>query len=138
MRQRRIRDPRLQATRIAGVALTLLAVACSGVVAPAPGSGSATGTAPASYPHDDELRLNQMQVLGSHNSYHRRTPQAFRDGLEKVVPGLTSFWDYEQLALDQQFSGQGIRQIELDIWAGPRRRTLEQTRGAASGGPACR
>ena len=28
-----------------------------------------TNVTPAAYPHDDTLRLNQIQVVGSHNSW---------------------------------------------------------------------
>lgn len=88
------------------------------------GSGGGTGgttkatVAPSGYPRDDTIRLNQIQALGSHNSYHVRTPQAFRDALDKVVPGITTFWDYEQPTLDKQFD-EGVRQIEIDVHLDP-------------------
>ena len=33
------------------------------------GGGSSTPPKPSNYPHDDQLRLNEIQALGSHNSY---------------------------------------------------------------------
>ena len=57
-----------------------------------------------------ELRLNQIQALGTHNSYH-------------VAPTTRSppsrQWQYSHDPLDVQFQSEGIRQIELDVWANP-------------------
>ena len=70
-----------------------------------------TGTDPAdsalewSYPLDDVLRMNHAQSVGTHNSYHMRTP-----GVEAQP------WDYEHAPLDVQLGEQGVRQFELDIW----------------------
>lgn len=104
--------------------LLVAAAACSssggGAGSGGGGNGNAAGTTKVpAYPLDDSMKLNQIQVIGSHNSYHMRTPQAFRDGLEKVVPGITKFWDYEHPPLDQQFSQQGVRQIEIDVHLDP-------------------
>ncbi len=65
------------------------------------------------YPRDNELRLNQIQVVGSHNSYHRR-PEG---RLARAFP--IEAWQYDHLPLDQQFETQGVRQIELDVYADP-------------------
>ena len=109
------------------VAATLLAaVACSsgsttangGTSGSTPSKAAGTTAPPSGYPLDGTIKLNQIQALGSHNSYHVRTPKAFRDGIEKIVPGLTSFWDYEQPALGTQFD-EGVRQIEIDVWLDP-------------------
>jgi hypothetical protein len=58
-----------------------------------------------SYPLDDLLRFNDVQALGTHNSYHERTP-----GMD--VPE----WDYDHPALDVQLRDEGVRQFELDVW----------------------
>jgi hypothetical protein len=64
------------------------------------------------------VHLNEIQVLGSHNSYHIRP-------LEPLWSALLDFLfifyqlDYTHIPLDQQFDTQGIRQIELDVWADP-------------------
>ena len=52
------------------------------------------------------LRLNHLQALGTHNSYHKK-------------PFLAEFiyqWNYEHLPLDEQMGLQGIRQFELDVY----------------------
>lgn len=84
------------------------------------------------------VRLNQVQVLGSHNSYHVE-PGPSLDLLlqnsDPLVPGcggpgdpcpseLSLAWDYTHLPLDQQFSQQGVRQIELDVFLDPEEPTL--------------
>jgi hypothetical protein len=61
------------------------------------GLGTALDGCPAPYPRDDTLRLNQMQVLGTHNSYHVQSPPP----------------------LPEQFDTEGIRQIELDVFTDP-------------------
>jgi hypothetical protein len=77
------------------------------------GCGDDDGLGGGAYPLDDTLRLNQIQVLGSHNSYHIQ-PQG---RLGRALP--LEEWQYTHLPLDQQFATQGIRQIELDIFADP-------------------
>lgn len=56
------------------------------------------------YAKDDELRVNHLQALGTHNSYH-------------LAPDLMFLpWNYDHLPLDQQLRFQGVRQFELDIY----------------------
>ncbi|CAM9359301.1 unnamed protein product [Ectocarpus fasciculatus] len=50
------------------------------------------------------LYINQLQVIGTHNSYHRRT----------YVPALSDYWDYHYPSLTAQLDA-GIRHLELDI-----------------------
>jgi len=77
------------------------------------GCGNDDGSGGSAYPLDDTLRLNQIQVLGSHNSFHIR-PQG---RLGRALPILE--WQYSHIPLDQQFATQGVRQIELDLFADP-------------------
>jgi hypothetical protein len=64
------------------------------------------------------VHLNEIQVLGSHNSYHIRPLEPL---WTELLNFLSIFYqiDYTHIPLDQQFSTQGIRQIELDVWADP-------------------
>jgi hypothetical protein len=64
------------------------------------------------------VHLNEIQVLGSHNSYHIRPLEPLWSALLAFLPIFYQI-DYTHLPLDQQFSTQGIRQIELDVWADP-------------------
>jgi hypothetical protein len=64
------------------------------------------------------VHLNEIQVLGSHNSYHIRPLEPLWSALLAFLPIFYQI-DYTHLPLDQQFDTQGIRQIELDVWADP-------------------
>jgi hypothetical protein len=53
---------------------------------------------------DNVLKINHLQVKGTHNSYHLK-PQE-----QTIIP-----WNYSHLPLDQQFTTQGVRAVELDV-----------------------
>ena len=65
---------------------------------------------------DAQVRINQIQVIGSHNSYHAGLPSGMRALLEKTKPESLRGLDYAHPPLEKQFDG-GVRQIELDIFA---------------------
>ena len=69
-----------------------------------------TGAHGAQVDFGDGIRMNQIQVLGTHNSYHKR-PKSL--GAMKTFVSATEDWDYEHLPLDQQLNN-GIRSLELD------------------------
>ncbi|MEZ4266781.1 MAG: Ca2+-dependent phosphoinositide-specific phospholipase C [Myxococcota bacterium] len=73
-------------------------------------AGDAPGEVlPPSYPLDDTLRVNHIQAMGTHNSYHVRPD-------EETIPP----WDYTHAPLDVQLGELGVRQVELDIhYTGP-------------------
>ena len=64
------------------------------------------------------VKLNQVQVLGSHNSYHVQPRPRLFILLLAFDPAFLA-WEYTHLPLDEQFETQGIRQIELDVFADP-------------------
>src|SRR5690606_29137290 len=67
-----------------------------------------------------EVRMNEVQVLGSHNSYHLRPEPAVRDGIAGVAGEQAALeLDYEHLPLTEQLEDHGIRQFELDVYADP-------------------
>ena len=84
------------------------------------------------------VRLNHVQVLGTHNSYHIEPAESLDLLLQisdPLVPGcggpgdpcpseLSVVWDYTHIPLDEQFSSQGVRQIELDVFLDPEVPTL--------------
>lgn len=86
------------------VALGALAVAGSSVAV------SAGGGPP--------VLLNQVQVIGSHNSYHVEPPPDVLDFYLTVDPGAIEL-AYTHAPLAMQFADQGVRQIELDIRRDP-------------------
>ena len=83
--------------------LPLLALACAAAVQPS--AAKAEG----------ELRLNQIQVIGTHNSYHAGLTPGVARLLQKVNPKAFDGLDYSHGALTAQFD-HGIRQVELDIF----------------------
>jgi len=77
-----------------------------------------TTTTPVAYPLDSTLRLNQVQELGSHNSYHAEPYPQILAKLRQVDPPDAVGLDYGHRPLPQQFA-LGVRQIELDVWSDP-------------------
>lgn len=65
---------------------------------------------------DDGIRMNQIQVIGSHNSYHAGITPGETRLLNEKNPKLAKAFAYRHRPLDQQLDS-GIRQIELDIYA---------------------
>jgi hypothetical protein len=100
------------------VALIALLASCSSGKSH-PSASSPTTVKAAAYPRDDTLRLDQVQVLGSHNSYHGRPYPKVLAGLRANNPGLADTLDYDHVPLPQQFESLGVRQIELDVWDDP-------------------
>ncbi len=67
---------------------------------------------------DKCVTLNEVQVLGSHNSYHIEPKPDLMAALLALLPVFEQI-QYTHLPLDQQFETQGIRQVEIDVWADP-------------------
>ncbi len=65
---------------------------------------------PSAYPLDNALRLNQVQVLATHNSYH----------IQQDVPiPASQTTQYTHAPLDQQLEAQGVRGFEIDVVNAP-------------------
>jgi len=75
------------------------------------GEGEAAGTASAP-------RLNQVQFLASHNSYHVRAEQPLFDTMLKFSEDLVRTIEYSHPPLDEQLD-LGLRGFELDVFADP-------------------
>ena len=86
-----------------GLAVALAGAACGGGndAGPEPTSGPLATVDPARYPKDDELRLNQLQALATHNSYHVK-PDG--DAIESA---------YTHLPIDDQLDI-GVRGVDFD------------------------
>jgi hypothetical protein len=65
------------------------------------------------------LRLNNLQYLGTHNSYHIQPRKELFDLLLVFDRDLILTLEYTHIPLTEQFDTQGIRQIELDIFHDP-------------------
>jgi hypothetical protein len=75
-------------------------------------------TVAATYRLDDSLRLDQVQVLGSHNSYHARPYPEVLEQLRSLNVATAMGLDYAHAPLPEQFD-LGVRQIELDVYDDP-------------------
>ncbi len=67
----------------------------------------------------DDLTLDEMQVIGSHNSYHLPAVPEVAAGIEALVPALWETISYGHRPLTEQLEDYGIRQFELDVYADP-------------------
>ena len=83
-------------------------------------------TPPTGIPQNDSveyLKINELQVVGSHNSYRRHTYQPIFDLCLNLYangvlpPDLDPHgWDYNHVPLPEQLGAFGMRGIELDIY----------------------
>ena len=102
--------------------MAVLASACG---SDSSAKGPSTPTAAA--PGVDDIRLNQLQMIGSHNSYHVAPEPAYFAKLAEAAKGLGSAasdlgdinsLEYTHAPLTTQLD-RGIRSFELDVWADP-------------------
>ena len=74
------------------------------------------GSASYAQSSDTAVKLNQIQVIGTHNSYHAGiAPNESKIWQAKYADAYKGL-DYQHQPLPQQFDS-GVRQIELDIYA---------------------
>jgi hypothetical protein len=91
-------------------ALGMLAAACvPGVGPPGPGSGG------PGHGRGPQIRLNQVQVLASHNSYHVEPEPVLFDALTAVLGPAAQGFQYTHRPLPDELDA-GVRQIELDVF----------------------
>jgi Phosphoinositide phospholipase C, Ca2+-dependent len=67
----------------------------------------------------EELRINDMRVLGSHNSYHLRPGPELYAAIEALSLELAEAIDYSHRPLAEQLQEFGVRQFEIDVYADP-------------------
>lgn len=63
-------------------------------------------------------KLNETQVIGSHNSYKSAMPAPILVYLKKVNPAAGQSLEYEHLPLSEQLD-MGLRNLELDVFHDP-------------------
>lgn len=63
-------------------------------------------------------KLNQIQAIGSHNSYHLAPPETVLAVMGKMNPDWKQSWNYSHPPLTAQL-GAEVRQFELDLYADP-------------------
>jgi Phosphoinositide phospholipase C, Ca2+-dependent len=77
---------------------------------------SAFGQQSVTLKQDQTLRVNQIQVIGSHNSYHSGIAPSEQKLIEQKNPKAMRELDYAHAPLADQLTG-GVRQLEIDIYA---------------------
>lgn len=73
---------------------------------------------------DEKIRINEIQVIASHNSYRKKTYQPIFDfvqGIKNLLPPDfdPDGWDYTHPQLELQLSNYKVRGLELDIYPDP-------------------
>jgi hypothetical protein len=66
----------------------------------------------------DSLRMNEIQVLGTHNSYHIQADGRILNVLRAFEPEVAESIEYTALPFEDQLE-LGVRQFELDLFADP-------------------
>lgn len=87
--------------------------------------------------HAAELQLNDIQLLGSHNSYKQAMAPERMAALREVNPDLARALDYRHPPLDEQLN-LGLRKLELDVFYDPEGTLFDRARapdGALSAFP---
>jgi hypothetical protein len=92
------------------VPIFVLLAACSG--------GADDDDEPAA-PDAEPVRLNEIQVLGTHNSYRGAMPRALLDLVTQFDESAGLGLDYAHPSLTIQLEELGARQLELDVYADP-------------------
>ena len=78
--------------------------------------------------------MNQIQVIGTHNSYHIAPGKGLLDIIGKINEEWREALDYTHRPLPEQLEKLGIRQIELDVFADPEGGLYSKPRLAALAG----
>lgn len=82
-----------------------------------PGTRGDNG-APA--PSGSTIRLNHIQVVGTHNSYHVESSPQLMAMIRQYLPPLARAIEYTHLPLGKQFETERVRSVEIDVFADPR------------------
>ncbi|MGP3969077.1 phosphatidylinositol-specific phospholipase C1-like protein [Streptomyces sp. 6N223] len=96
----------------ATVAVLLAAAGVASVPGAAPAAPAAS-SAPA-------VRMNEIQVIGTHNSYHRELSFEEKQ-IQQQEHGDANFWnlEYSHASLPAQFGAERVRSLELDVFPDP-------------------
>ena len=99
----------------AGRSLPLLVAVAVGALAWLPGSAAAAAPPGAA----SDMRLNEVQAIGTHNSYHVEPVAAEKTLRAGAAPAAEALLEYSYAPLGFQLDRQDVRQVELDLWADP-------------------
>ena len=85
-------------------------------------AGVLVAAAPAAAARGGPVRVNDLQVIGTHNSYKREISEAEQNVYEAAIqkPGdYDQFLAYSHASLPRQLGRQGMRGLELDLFPDP-------------------
>jgi Phosphoinositide phospholipase C, Ca2+-dependent len=94
-----------------------LAVSVAGLLASVT-AGAATGPPAGTGP----VRLNELQAIGTHNSYKRELSEPEQAAYDEIIatPGdYDEFLAYSHVSIANQFAHQEVRGLELDLFGDP-------------------
>lgn len=117
-----IARPALARPALALALLVGVAVGCSSDDTadspPSSSSAPSTSAVPSStaVALDDSLRLNEIQVVGTHNSFHQEPDPAELDLLAAMDAEQAAQRTYSHETIGGQLADQQVRQIELDVF----------------------
>ena len=97
--------PQVMGSLAAGLATVLLMMAAA-----SPAFSEETG----------DLRLNQLQFIGTHNSYHVALPKSPLEKLGRINRNWKNSLNYTHRSLTGQLEDLGVRHFELDLFADPK------------------
>src|SRR5918995_888713 len=100
------RQPRLILLLAALALLALVASACRPVAAVGGAGGNGRGP---------KVTINQIQVLASHNSYHREPEPTLLSALKGFLGDAANGFEYTHRPLAEELDA-GVRQVELDVF----------------------
>jgi hypothetical protein len=80
---------------------------------------STTTSTTTTLPPAEAVRMNHIQVVGSHNSFHLIPQPVLFEGIMAVSAELGTGIEYSHRTLTDQLDEFGIRQFELDVFADP-------------------
>jgi Phosphoinositide phospholipase C, Ca2+-dependent len=92
------------------------------VVAVAAGLASTAGAASGPPAGEGPVRLNELQAIGTHNSYKRELSEPEQAEYDEIIatPGdYDEFLAYSHASIPDQFGRQDVRGLELDLFGDP-------------------
>lgn len=93
--------------RTPAVILAALVVALAACHPGGPGGGAGNA--------EGRLRINEVQVVASHNSYHVQPEPKLFDALRAALGDVVNGWEYTHRPLAEEFDV-GVRQVEFDAF----------------------
>jgi hypothetical protein len=98
--------------------LASAAIAATGLTSAALPPGKPVPAADQLRTADSGVRINQLQMIGSHNSYHRELSATEQKVQQAQNPGSIDLW-YSHASIPAQLEDQNVRTLELDLFPDP-------------------